>query len=111
MISKFIRSAAIVAIPVLTVFVFAPLLIYLGNPTEFSIRDLAERIRGLCDSGSEVVYRDLPPDDPKVRRPDISRARQVLDWEPQVEPNAGLLRTLPYFQGEVRDAKRGPDSV
>jgi dTDP-glucose 4,6-dehydratase len=73
----------------------------LGNPHELSMRELAGQIRDLCKSESEIVYRELPPDDPKVRCPDISRAREVLSWEPQVAPDEGLRLTLPYFEAEV----------
>ncbi|MFQ5698441.1 MAG: UDP-glucuronic acid decarboxylase family protein [Myxococcota bacterium] len=73
----------------------------LGNPLEFSILELAERIVRLCGSSSPIVHRPLPPDDPKVRRPDTSRAREVLGWEPEVGPDEGLERTLPYFREEV----------
>jgi dTDP-glucose 4,6-dehydratase len=73
----------------------------LGNPNEFSIRELAERVVKLCGSKSEIVYRELPPDDPKVRCPDISRAREVLDWEPEITPDEGLRLTLPYFESEL----------
>lgn len=72
-----------------------------GNPLEFSILELAERIVRLCGSSSQIVHRPLPPDDPKVRRPDISRAREVLHWEPEVDPDEGLARVLPYFREEV----------
>jgi dTDP-glucose 4,6-dehydratase len=74
----------------------------LGNPQELTVLDVAERIRNLVGAKSEIVFGELPPDDPKVRRPDITRAREVLDWEPQVAPDAGLEMTLPYFQEAVR---------
>jgi dTDP-glucose 4,6-dehydratase len=74
----------------------------LGNPQELTVLDVAERIRSLVGAKSEIVFGELPPDDPKVRRPDITRAREVLDWEPQVAPDAGLEMTLPYFQEAVR---------
>ena len=73
----------------------------LGNPHELSIRELAEQIRDICKSESEVVNRELPSDDPKVRCPDISRAREILGWEPQVSPDGGLRLTLQYFEAEV----------
>jgi dTDP-glucose 4,6-dehydratase len=73
----------------------------LGYPHELSIRELAEQIREICKSESEIVYRELPPDDPKVRCPDISRAREILRWEPQVAPDEGLRLTLQYFEAEV----------
>jgi dTDP-glucose 4,6-dehydratase len=83
----------------------------LGNPNEFSIRELAERIRDLCGSKSRVVFRELPPDDPKVRRPDITRAREVLGWEPQVDPDEGLQLTLPYFEAELAEQREAARST
>ena len=75
--------------------------INIGNPEELTVLDVAERILKLVGSKSKIVYRDLPPDDPKVRRPDISLARKILDWNPKVSPDEGLARTLPYFRREV----------
>jgi dTDP-glucose 4,6-dehydratase len=79
----------------------------LGNPHELSIRELAEQIRQICAAESEVVYRELPPDDPKVRCPDISLAREVLQWKPQVELDRGLRLTLPYFEAELARIREG----
>jgi len=73
----------------------------IGNPEEMSIRALAEKIIGLTGSSSRIVEKSLPADDPKVRRPDISRARAVLDWEPRVSLDTGLLPTLDYFRGKL----------
>ncbi len=73
----------------------------LGNPQELTVLEVARRILELTDSKSEVEFMDLPPDDPKVRRPDISRALKALDWQPQVSPEEGLRRTLIYFEREV----------
>jgi dTDP-glucose 4,6-dehydratase len=70
----------------------------LGNPVELTIREFAERIRRLTGSGSEVVYQPLPEDDPKVRRPDISKAKRVLGWEPHVGLEEGLSATVEYFR-------------
>ena len=79
----------------------------IGGQAEISMRSLAETIIRLCDSKSQIVYKELPPDDPKVRRPDITLARQVLDgWEPQVDPEEGLRRTRDYFVAELgKEAK------
>ena len=66
----------------------------IGNPDEFTLLELAETIKGLTGSSSEIVHEALPTDDPKVRRPDIALARNVLGWEPQVELREGLRRTL-----------------
>jgi dTDP-glucose 4,6-dehydratase len=83
----------------------------LGAPYELSIRDLAERIVAICASKSRIVYRNLPPDDPKVRCPDISRAREVLDWEPEIAPDEGLGLTLPYFEAELARLRKGPSDA
>jgi len=74
----------------------------IGNPNEFTVRQLAEVVLWLTGSRSPVVERPLPTDDPKVRQPDITRAREVLGWEPQVPLEAGLRRTIEYFHGIVR---------
>src|SRR5665213_1029140 len=66
--------------------------INLGNPTEFSILDLAEAVRNLSGSKSQIVFRPLPQDDPRQRRPDISRAHGLLSWSPKIELNQGLLQ-------------------
>ena len=73
----------------------------LGNAHEMTVHEVAERILRLTGSKSEIVFKGLPPDDPKVRRPDITRAREVLGWEPRVTPDEGLELTLPYFRREV----------
>jgi dTDP-glucose 4,6-dehydratase len=73
-----------------------------GNPDEFTVRQLAELVLRLTGSRSPVVERPLPTDDPKVRQPDIARARAVLGWEPQVPLDAGLRRTIEYFRGVVQ---------
>jgi dTDP-glucose 4,6-dehydratase len=73
----------------------------LGNPHELTIRALAERIVALVGSGSRIVERPLPLDDPKVRQPDITRARSLLGWEPRVSLEEGLPRTLAYFRTKL----------
>ena len=70
----------------------------LGNPGEFSIRELAEKVVALTGSKSNIVYEPLPSDDPTQRQPDIGQARSVLGWEPTVPLDAGLPRTIEYFQ-------------
>ena len=70
----------------------------IGNPVEFTIRDLAESILKKIESPSEIVEQALPSDDPAQRRPDISLAREVLDWMPKIELSEGLDRTIPYFR-------------
>ena len=73
----------------------------LGNPLELTIREFAERIARLTGSTSEVVYQPLPEDDPKQRRPDISKAKRVLGWEPRVGLEEGLRQTVEYFRPRV----------
>jgi len=74
----------------------------LGNPDEITLLELAHRVLAITGSKSRIVYRDLPEDDPKVRRPDIGKARRLLDWEPKVSLDEGLHRVLPYFRSKVR---------
>jgi dTDP-glucose 4,6-dehydratase len=70
----------------------------IGNPGEMSILDFAEKIRGIIGSKSEIVYEDLPVNDPKVRRPDISKAKEKLGWEPKVGVDEGLKKTIDWFK-------------
>ena len=70
----------------------------IGNPDEFTIRELAERIVALTGSTSRLVYRDLPQDDPQQRQPDIALARKALGWEPTIPLAQGLPRTIDYFR-------------
>jgi dTDP-glucose 4,6-dehydratase len=72
----------------------------IGNPAEFTLNELAERVLRITGSKSEVVYEALPVDDPQVRQPDITRARQLLGWEPEIELEEGLRRMLPTFGPE-----------
>jgi UDP-glucuronate decarboxylase len=74
----------------------------LGNPGEFTIRELAEKVIDLTGSSSELVHQPLPSDDPTQRCPDISLAREKLGWEPQVTLDEGLKRTIPYFEYLLR---------
>ena len=73
----------------------------IGNPHEFTVRQLAERVLALTGSKSQLVLRPLPVDDPQVRQPDIAYARMTLDWEPQIGLDEGLRRTIEYFRGVV----------
>ncbi|HUR52782.1 MAG TPA: GDP-mannose 4,6-dehydratase, partial [Gemmataceae bacterium] len=73
----------------------------LGNPAEITILQFAEEVRKLAGSDSRVEFRPLPQDDPKVRQPDISRARQLLGWEPKVGREEGLKRTMDYFKKKL----------
>ncbi len=72
----------------------------LGNPGEFTLNELAETVLRITGSKSEVVFEALPVDDPQVRQPDITRARQLLGWEPQIQLQEGLRRMLPSFGRE-----------
>ena len=69
----------------------------IGNPNEFTVRQLAERVIALTGSKSKIIEKPLPEDDPKVRQPDITIARSVLGWEPKVQLEEGLQRTIAYF--------------
>jgi len=71
----------------------------LGNPTEYTINDLANLVIELTSSKSKIVYRDLPQDDPKQRKPDITYANKVLEWEPTTPLIVGLKKTIEYFEG------------
>jgi dTDP-glucose 4,6-dehydratase len=66
----------------------------LGNPDEFTLLELAQTVVEVTESRSEIVFEALPTDDPKQRQPDITRARQLLGWEPEVELREGLRRTI-----------------
>jgi dTDP-glucose 4,6-dehydratase len=72
----------------------------IGNPEEYTILDLAEMIREIAGSSSEIVFEPRPVDDPAVRRPDITRAKEVLGWEPTVPVREGLKRTIEWFRTE-----------
>lgn len=72
-----------------------------GNPNEISLLDFAEEIISLTGTSSKIVYKDLPQDDPKQRQPDITRAKEILGWEPKVERNEGLKITLDYFKQKL----------
>jgi dTDP-glucose 4,6-dehydratase len=73
----------------------------LGNPDELTLLELAHRVLEVTGSKSRIVYRDLPQDDPKVRRPDIGKAKKLLRWEPLVPLNEGLKKVLPYFRSKI----------
>ena len=72
--------------------------INLGNPNEITMDQVAEIIKDLSESKSEIIYKALPADDPKRRQPDISKAKQLLDWQPEVKLEDGLLKTIKYFR-------------
>ena len=69
----------------------------LGNPVELSMKDLAAKIIKLTNSSSDIIYKDLPDDDPKRRRPDISLASSKLGWNPVIDLETGLQKTINYF--------------
>lgn len=77
----------------------------IGNPDEISIKQLAEEIIGLVLQAGDLVFEPLPVDDPKVRQPDITRARTLLGWEPKVARAEGLQRTLAYFEEAIAQQK------
>jgi dTDP-glucose 4,6-dehydratase len=73
----------------------------IGNPHEMTILEFARTVKRITGSRSEIVFQPLPQDDPKVRQPDIGKARKLLGWEPKVMLEEGLQRTLDYFKGKV----------
>lgn len=78
----------------------------LGNPNEVTILEFAKEILELSGSTSSIEYRPLPSDDPKIRKPDITRARELLGWEPKVDRHEGLERTMAYFRQRVQSGKK-----
>jgi UDP-glucuronate decarboxylase len=70
----------------------------LGNPGEFTIRELAETILALTHSKSELIFKSLPADDPKQRQPDITLAKNTLGWQPKIKLEEGLKQTVAYFE-------------
>jgi UDP-glucuronate decarboxylase len=80
--------------------------INLGNPGEFTIRELAELVIELTGSKSKLVRRPLPQDDPKQRQPDIAQAKKVLGWQPKVKLRDGLKKSIPYFEGLLRASRK-----
>lgn len=73
----------------------------IGNPGEFTMLELAEKVIAMTGSKSKIVFRPLPSDDPKMRRPDISLAKEKLDWEPKVKLDEGLAKTIEYFKSTL----------
>jgi dTDP-glucose 4,6-dehydratase len=73
----------------------------IGNPAEMTVEEIARVIIEMIGSSSKIVYKPLPEDDPKVRKPDISRARSLLGWEPKVELREGLTQTIDYFRSKI----------
>jgi dTDP-glucose 4,6-dehydratase len=77
----------------------------IGNPQEMTVLAFAEKARALCGSSSEIVHTPLPVDDPKVRQPNIGRARDLLGWSPKVDIDEGLARTVEYFQALIAEGR------
>lgn len=73
----------------------------IGNPREMTIKQFAEEIIRITGTTAQIEYRDLPVDDPKVRQPDIGRAKKVLNWEPKVEFDEGIRKTIEFFRGKL----------
>ena len=73
----------------------------IGNPAEITILQFAEEVKKLAGANSEIVFRPLPQDDPKVRQPDITLARKLLGWEPKIGRADGMKRTMEYFRGKL----------
>ena len=75
----------------------------IGNPNEVTIKEFAEEIRKILNSSVNIVYKPLPTDDPKQRRPDITKAKNILNWEPMIDRAEGLKKTIEYFQSFTKD--------
>jgi dTDP-glucose 4,6-dehydratase len=73
----------------------------IGNPQEMTIADMARTIIDMTGSKSKIIFQDLPVDDPKVRQPDITKARTLLGWEPKVPLEQGLVKTIEYFRKKM----------
>ncbi len=74
----------------------------IGNPVEITLQEFAEEVLALTGANVKIVHRPLPQDDPKQRKPDITKAKEILGWEPKVDRAEGLRRTLAYFEGVLR---------
>ena len=82
----------------------------IGNPVEFTVRQLAEMVVELTGTKASIISEPLPQDDPKVRKPDITRARTMLGWEPKIPLREGLVRTIEYFRGLLGTERMNPRS-
>lgn len=83
----------------------------IGNPNEFTILELAQKVIELTGSKSQIVYRPMPEDDPRQRKPDITQARKVLGWEPKVQLEAGLKKTIEYFAQQLCSAQMADEYI
>jgi dTDP-glucose 4,6-dehydratase len=83
----------------------------IGNPTEFTILECAKKVIAVSGSRSEIKFEALPQDDPKQRRPDISKAKRLLGWEPKIDLETGLKLSLDYFRKAVQEAMKAPAQV
>src|SRR5438105_3334225 len=81
----------------------------IGNPREMTIEEIARTIIKMTGATSKIVYRPLPTDDPKVRQPDIARARALLNWEPKVQLEEGLKKTIEYFKTKVGQSSKNSE--
>lgn len=75
--------------------------INLGNPGEFTIKELATQILRLIESKNKLIFKELPIDDPEKRKPDISLALKKLDWKPEISLKDGLIKTIDYFKNKI----------
>jgi nucleoside-diphosphate-sugar epimerase len=73
----------------------------IGNPYEMTVKELAETILSLTDSKSKIIFKPLPNDDPKQRKPDITKAKEKLNWEPKVDLETGLTHTIDWIKKEL----------
>ena len=76
----------------------------LGNENEFSVLNLANNILGITGSSSKIIFKDLPLDDPKQRKPDVSYAKKIISWNPKIELKDGLLKTIEYFENILKNS-------
>ena len=74
----------------------------IGNPSEITIKQFAEEVLNLIDTKSRIIYKDLPEDDPKIRQPDIKKAKKLLGWEPKIDRKEGLKITIDYFKSVIQ---------
>ena len=75
----------------------------IGSPDEFTILELAKKIKKLTKSESKIIFEPIPEDDPSRRKPDISKAKKILDWKPRVKFNDGLAKTIAYFEKQLKN--------